>query len=280
MPNAYSDADVYKKLTLGLVRDHMGGLIDMARQQGMASLPLIRAAALADDLPLPPTDQRNQYYDNRHYEYWLSGRADMDAVLSGVSGLPEKPTIFELGCGSGRVLRHAESSLGRPCTMIGADIEEHHVGWVNYHLWPRMTAILCRYDPPLPLADNSVDLILAFSVFTHIHEFETAWLMEMQRILRPGGQFYATVHDEFTWRELDTVKPSTYGQHPVVQTARERSRELEARLQVIWGFRTHKLVDVFHPQSYIRSVWGRFFHIEEIATLRHYSQTGVLMRKA
>jgi len=41
--------------------------------------------------------------------------------------------------------------------------------------------------PTLPVEDNSVDCIAAWSVFTHIETFELHWLAELRRILRPGG---------------------------------------------------------------------------------------------
>lgn len=45
------------------------------------------------------------------------------------------------------------------------------------------------HDPHLPLADNSVDAVMA-SVVLHEMSQPLRTLMEMQRVLKPGGRFY------------------------------------------------------------------------------------------
>ncbi len=40
----------------------------------------------------------------------------------------------------------------------------------------------------LPYADASFDLVVCFSVFEHLHEFDRG-LAEVRRVLRPGGRF-------------------------------------------------------------------------------------------
>jgi SAM-dependent methyltransferase len=68
-------------------------------------------------------------------------------------------------------------------------------------------------NPPLPFAeDNSFDLVYAFSVFTHIPaEHQEAWLLEMKRILKPGGFLVCTVagwwlrHLFVAPKDLDTL---------------------------------------------------------------------------
>jgi SAM-dependent methyltransferase len=53
---------------------------------------------------------------------------------------------------------------------------------------------------PLPREDGSFDLIYAFSVFTHISDAWSAWLLELHRLLAPGGllvaSFLGTGHSE------------------------------------------------------------------------------------
>ena len=47
--------------------------------------------------------------------------------------------------------------------------------------------------PPLSQANESVDLIVAYSVFSHLPErLATAWIAEFARVLRPGGIVVAT----------------------------------------------------------------------------------------
>ena len=37
--------------------------------------------------------------------------------------------------------------------------------------------------PHLPIEDNSLSLVTAFSVFTHIDDLDLAWIAELRRIL-------------------------------------------------------------------------------------------------
>ena len=58
------------------------------------------------------------------------------------------------------------------------------------------------YFPFLPIEDRTFDLISAMSVFTHIDETETSWLLELWRILKPGGIAVVTIHNEDTWLNM------------------------------------------------------------------------------
>src|SRR6185369_1736506 len=50
------------------------------------------------------------------------------------------------------------------------------------------------------------DAICAFSVFTHIDVFEDLWLLELRRILRPGGVACVTFHSERSWHRVGHEK--------------------------------------------------------------------------
>jgi SAM-dependent methyltransferase len=52
--------------------------------------------------------------------------------------------------------------------------------------------------PHVPFEDRTFDLIYCGSVFTHISELAEAWLLELRRILRPGGYVYVTIHTRHT----------------------------------------------------------------------------------
>jgi SAM-dependent methyltransferase len=49
--------------------------------------------------------------------------------------------------------------------------------------------------PPIPFPDNSFDLIIAWSVLTHLPEpYQDAWLAELSRVLSSSGVMLLTVH--------------------------------------------------------------------------------------
>ena len=49
--------------------------------------------------------------------------------------------------------------------------------------------------PPLPLADGSLDLVYAISIWSHFApELGLRWFEEMHRLIRPGGHLVCTTH--------------------------------------------------------------------------------------
>lgn len=101
-------------------------------------------------------------------------------------------SIFELGCGTARLLRHFRCIDG--VRLVGSDVNPEMIEWCQEKL-SDMEFYHNELTPPLTFAaDNSFDLMLASSVFTHIPlETQSLWLEEMQRILRPGGIFICSV---------------------------------------------------------------------------------------
>lgn len=278
-PEIFTDESLVKHQTVGLVSDHFNTPFAMPDTLGMSKDPAIIAAAHDDKLPLPPAEQREMYHGDRHFEHWITGRRDMSLALQGMHDIPDNPFILEFGGATGRVIRHAENLLGRPCRRVIADVNERHVLWSNYHLSPQIKAIKSGYSPPLPFSDNSVDIFTAFSVFTHIFEYETAWLFEIQRILKPGGWFYATIHDQNTWSNLE-ASPFTWAlDMPEVKAMRSEMPSLKSRIQITWGIRNGtRITDVFHHHDYIRNVWTEWFDLVSIVPQNHNHQTGVLLR--
>ena len=101
-------------------------------------------------------------------------------------------SIFELGCGTARLLRHFRCIDG--VRLVGSDVNLEMIEWCKNNL-SGMEFYDNELTPPLSFAeDDSFDLMLASSVFTHIPlDTQGLWLQEMKRILRPGGIFICSV---------------------------------------------------------------------------------------
>ena len=141
-----------------------------------------------DSWPLPEIDDREGYYGTDHFSYWASGLQDAKMLLEAASqmGIQHPQQFLDIGCASGRVTRHT-ALLVPAMKTLGCDINRWHVEWCNRYLPPSICTFQNHSVPTLPIESNSVDIVSAFSVFTHIEALETAWLMEIKRILRPGG---------------------------------------------------------------------------------------------
>ena len=102
---------------------------------------------------------------------------------------------LDWGCGCGRVTAPLRSRLPE-ARISGCDIDGEAVAWCRGHVGGvRFETIAPR--PPTPYADRSQDVIMAYSIFTHLSApRQLDWLRECRRLLRPGGLLLATVHGE------------------------------------------------------------------------------------
>ena len=106
--------------------------------------------------------------------------------------------VLDFGCGSGRTLRHLLSEA-RHAEIWGCDIDRASVDWLQAHLAPPLRVVENEADPPLPFPDASFDLVFALSVFSHLTDTWSAWLVELHRVLVDGGLLVATFHGRGTW---------------------------------------------------------------------------------
>ena len=239
------------------------------------------AAALADTLPLPVTKDREGYYGPHHFSYWASGLRDLSNMTFACDRLGVTVRDFlDIGCSSGRVIRH--SALQHPeIRTFGCDINAAHVAWVAQHLPNDIMIFQNSSVPTLPIPDASMDLVSAFSVFTHIEAFETAWLMEIRRILRPGGLAWITVHTEKTWDDMTESWPlyNALKNHPEFTKIPAGSPMPRDRMVFRWRADRSYSSNVFYSYDYIHKYWSRYLDIVETHRRLPVFQDVLVMRK-
>jgi SAM-dependent methyltransferase len=103
----------------------------------------------------------------------------------------EGKRVMDFGSGAGRTLRHFEAEAAE-AEIWGVDIHGPSVEWMAQNVCPPFHAWQTAERPPLGLEHGSFDLIYAISVFTHLTDASLAWLLELHRLLRPGGLLVAT----------------------------------------------------------------------------------------
>ena len=154
-----------------------------------------------DGPPLPPALLRAQigpsHADAR--VFLESGRVQAglvrDLLRENGTSIEDLDTILDWGCGCGRVLRHW-SVLDRT-RVLGCDINSKMIDWCRENL-PFAEVVVSGLDPPLPYEDSSLDLMYAFSVFTHLaEELQQAWIRESLRVLKPGGFLLMSTMGEY-----------------------------------------------------------------------------------
>ena len=244
-------------------------------------------AARCDTYRLPDTKDRENYHGNDHIAYWLSGLKDFLALQRTAASYRlnfDTCRYFELGCASGRVLRHV--ACQSQAEVWCSDINLRHLEWIRLFLPDKIKLSQNTVLPQLPITDNYFDLITAFSVFTHIDDFEFAWLQEIRRILKIGGLAYLTFQSDTVWETYkhgwikDTIMPLKDRIADYRIDDGFFDGHLPAEKTVFWWpLENAYNCTVFHHTNYIRKEWGRFFEIVEIIPFRHIFQDVVLLRR-
>jgi SAM-dependent methyltransferase len=158
-------------------------------------------AAVDDGRPMPPAELLVAVAGGAG-QAWFSERGQADAAkftgLAAEAGLNTtgRLDVLDWGCGCGRIARWlAPDVVGRGGRFTGCDLNPKLVAWCQANLPGRYIAN--GLQPPLPLEAESLDLVYAHSVLTHLTEATAgAWLAEVARVLRPGGCALLTFHDE------------------------------------------------------------------------------------
>lgn len=174
-------------------------------------IPKISEPPVANDqngLPLPP-QHMSQGYGATSEEYLASGELHVNNMLNiaakagySISG---GDRILDLGSGSsGRMTRHL-FKFAEECEIWGTDVCAEYIIWCKQHLSPPFHFATTTTIPHLPFEDNYFNFIFTGSVFTHMDDLPDAWLLEIRRVLKPGGMFYLTIHDEHTMSLLETI---------------------------------------------------------------------------
>ncbi|MCW5716410.1 MAG: class I SAM-dependent methyltransferase [Bauldia sp.] len=104
-------------------------------------------------------------------------------------------TILDFGSGWGRIVRPfmARTELNN---IIGFEPNPLFVQ-VARALNPYVSFVSGSFGPPTVFADGRFDVIVAWSVFTHLPvPLGRRWLDELARILRPGGLLFVTAWGE------------------------------------------------------------------------------------
>lgn len=138
--------------------------------------------------------------------YVERGRLHAQAIadIARSHGAAEPRSVLEWGCGPGRVLSHMPDVLAdAACT--GIDINARAIAWAQRHL-AALRFLRIAPEPPTDLPDAAFDLIYAISVLTHLSpERARRWLVELRRLLAPGGLAVLTTY------ALSTAEAETLG---------------------------------------------------------------------
>jgi SAM-dependent methyltransferase len=113
--------------------------------------------------------------------------------------------VLDFGCGWGRYLRLFLKDVP-PENLFGLDVDPEIIAVCRQSRIPADLHVGTPF-PPTRFADNTFDVVYAYSVFSHLSEkAHLAWLEEFKRILRPGGILMATTWGKDFIRYIDGLR--------------------------------------------------------------------------
>lgn len=183
-------ADPALRVYGALARVHPGSVIANARW---------RRRGAPDRLPIPPSNLIFLVAGSTDVSWFLRGgslgaASITEALRAQHVEIEKLGAILDFGAGCGRVLRNWHSL---PHTRIcGTDYNPRLVEWCRLNL-AFADVRVNHLSPPLELQDEEFDLVYSLSVFTHLtEEFQTSWLDELTRVLKPGGHLILSTNGE------------------------------------------------------------------------------------
>jgi SAM-dependent methyltransferase len=126
------------------------------------------------------------------------------------TGLGPGSSVLDVGCGVGRIAVALIPLIGQDGRYEGFDVVPQAIRWCQTEITSRHPNVRFqvadvrngRYNPRgrfapeeyrFPFPDDSFEVVVATSLFTHLRPAETAnYLRESRRVLRDGGKLYAT----------------------------------------------------------------------------------------
>jgi SAM-dependent methyltransferase len=193
------------------------------------------------------------------------------ALESAGRSVEEVSSVLDFGSGSGRVLPHI-ARLASTARCTGSDVDPSAIEWARGH-HPEYRWAVGRFDPPLPFAGESFDLVYSISVFSHLDELrQDRWLSEIERVLAPGGLALLSVHgaqafEQFRTRRVRTgwCPKSAFERRPLgegefVFVPYRRSFWIEAELPGIEG----EYGLAFHDRTYVISHWSPVIEVLDV----------------
>jgi SAM-dependent methyltransferase len=132
----------------------------------------------------------------------------VDSLVAAGSPLRVGQKVLDFGCGWGRIGRMFLRETRANCIQ-GLDVDPEFVqlcrrlfGTDNFHV--------CLPHPPSLFAAGEFNLVVSYSVFSHLAESAVhAWLLEFHRLLKPGGFVAFTTRHESFFQYVDWARTAS-----------------------------------------------------------------------
>jgi SAM-dependent methyltransferase len=196
------------------------------------------------------------------------GDAYDDIVAAAAIGDWDGRRVLDFGSGPGRILRWFVPRMAEGAVLEACDIHAESIAWMRSAYPAGIRLFVNAADPPLDAPGEHYDLVYCGSVFSHLPDW-APWLLELRRVLKPGGMLVASIHGRGFW---DEGVAGSRG----VPWDEDRTGLLVERygddFETSWG------PAVYASEWWLRAHWGRALDIVRYEpsgfALRHWRHVG------
>jgi SAM-dependent methyltransferase len=183
-----------------------------------------RTLRRARNLRLIPT-RKNRLGGKATYAEWGYVTGIFQTLLHLNLKEKENNVILDIGCGTGLLAIASEPFLGDKGHYIGIDVSAERIAFCQRH-YPRQRFefqhlnVTNHVPPKWAIADASVDMLLALSVWTHMNQADAVfYFTEINRVLKPNHRAIVTffILDETYYRTVGQRTSKTGRFHNTAQ---------------------------------------------------------------
>ena len=145
-------------------------------------------------IPLPPDYLIYESFQMDYSKYYDGGLESCRWIFSLLKKyiVLKNITILDWGCGPARITRHIPALLDQSFKIYGVDYNRKSIKWCKKNL-KGINFSHNNITPPLSLNDNSFDIIIGISIFTHLSgKMHDAWFKELIRVSRQNAVILLT----------------------------------------------------------------------------------------
>jgi SAM-dependent methyltransferase len=193
------------------------------------------------DVLFPPDYLMYEAFKLDYERYYINGRKTAEWLVDLVKAHKKMDgaSILDWGCGPARIIRHLPALVDNG-SFYGTDYNRQSIAWCS----ASFTDIYFHSNdlmPGLVYEKEWFDLVYGISIFTHLSkEAHEAWLVELVRVLKPGGILFITLHGDSFRNKLTPPEEALFA-----------ADELVVRGNVTEG---HRTFTAFHPEKWVR-IW-------------------------
>lgn len=221
---------------------------------------------------IPEPKIRNLFGPFDDKEYYLSlGKEQADKIIKWLD-VTSECKILDIGCGCGRIAIHFLDYLSEQGKYIGLDIDKNFISFCSDNISAAKDNFQFEFmdvyngaygreckikasDVSFPIKDESMDIVIMWSVFTHMNLGDIdSYLKEIHRVLKKGGKFIASLNllNEFILNQIELDKSNLDIKYKVDENSNTLFPEVPE-----WGFA--------HNEEKLKMLyWKQGFLIKEI----------------